>query len=252
MKRAGRGKSGRPGLSVVVPAYNEAGKIIPCLGRINRYFRGTRIPFEVILVDDGSSDKTVSEARSAFQGRRNARILACRPNRGKGFAVRRGVLASRGDTVLFLDADLSTEPSEWPKLFRRLEDGADLAIGSRKMSGARLLRHQPWWREKMGKVFTWLVRFFLVDVTDATCGFKAMRRGPARALYSVQRLDGWSFDAEVLFLARRAGMRIDEVPVVWRDNPHSKVRPVRDALLSLAGIFFIRCSAVLGLYGRKG
>ena len=250
IKNGGSARRGRPVLSVVVPAYNESGKIGPCLARLRSFFRSAGLPFEVVVVDDGSSDSTVSEARSALRGFRNGRVITCRPNRGKGYAVRRGVLASRGGRILFLDADLSTNPAEWPKLSRRLDGGADLAIGSRKMAGARLVRRQPWWREKMGKVFTWLVRFFLVDVTDATCGFKAMTRRSARALFSVQRLEGWSFDAEVLFLARRAGMRIDEVPVRWRDNPRSKVKPVRDAVLSLAGIIFIRWSALAGRYGR--
>ena len=246
--KSGGGKAGRLRLTVVIPAYNEAGKIGPCLDRIRGFLGRGRIPFEVLVVDDGSTDATVVEARQALRGFRNARIISSASNRGKGHAVRRGVMAAQGERILFLDADLSTEPGEWPKLSNRLDGGADLAIGSRKMAGARLLRRQPWWREKMGKVFTWLVRFTLVDVSDATCGFKAMMRGPARSLFSVQRLDGWSFDAEVLFLARRGGMRIDEVPVRWRDNPRSKVRPVRDALLSLAGIVFIRWSALAGRY----
>jgi dolichyl-phosphate beta-glucosyltransferase len=233
---------------VVVPAYNEGGKIGPCLSRVGSFFRRSGVPFEVLVVDDGSSDSTLAEARCALRGAANSRIIAYRPNRGKGYAVRRGVLLARGERILFLDADLSTDPSEWPKLARRLEGGADLAIGSRKMAGARLLQRQPWWREKMGKVFTALVRFLLVDVSDATCGFKAMTRRAARALFSVQRLDDWSFDAEVLFLARRAGMLIAEVPVRWRDNPRSKVRPVRDALRSLAGIASIRLFFMAGLY----
>jgi dolichyl-phosphate beta-glucosyltransferase len=116
------------------------------------------------------------------------------------------------------------------------------------MAGARLLRRQPWWRERMGKVFTWLVRRVLVDVSDATCGFKAFSRAAARALFSRARLDDWSYDAEILFIARRKGMRIDEVPVVWRDNPNSKVRVVRAALNSLRGLLRIRLNDAFGRY----
>jgi len=238
----------RPRLSVVIPAYNEGGKIGPCLTRVNAYFRRAVSSFEIVVVDDGSTDATVSEARQALRGGNCARIITSHPNRGKGYAVRRGVLASRGGRILFLDADLSTEPGEWAKLSPRLDAGADLAIGSRKMAGARLLRRQPWWREKMGKIFTWLVRRFLVDVSDVTCGFKAMTRRSARALFSIQRLNDWSFDAEVLFLAQRMGMRIDEVPVSWRDNPRSKVRPVRDAIFAMVGIASIRWSYIIGRY----
>ncbi len=233
---------------MVIPAFQEAGRIGVCVRRVSAYFRRRGRPFEVVVVDDGSTDGTASEARSAG---RPVRVIAYRPNRGKGYAVRRGVLAARGGRILFLDADLSTKPEEWPGLERRLDAGADLAIGSRKMRGARLLKRQPWWREKMGKVFTWLVRRSLVNVSDATCGFKAMTRQAGRALFSAQKLDDWSFDAEVLFLAKRAGLRVDEIPVRWKDNPRSKVRPVRDALRSLLGIVRVRLNALAGRYGRR-
>jgi dolichyl-phosphate beta-glucosyltransferase len=176
-------------------------------------------------------------------------VISYAPNRGKGCAVRKGVLAARGRRILFLDADLSTRPEEWPKLERRLDDGADLAIGSRKMAGARLVRRQPWWRERMGKVFTWLVRHFLVDVTDATCGFKGFTREAARALFARSKLDDWSYDAEILFMAGRAGIGIAEVPVAWKDNPDSKVRVASAALNALVGLLRIRWNAAVGRYG---
>jgi len=187
-------------------------------------------------------------ARRSARRFREVRVVAYPVNRGKGHAVRRGVLAARGVRILFLDADLATRPEEWPKLERRLDAGADLAIGSRKMAGARLLRRQPWWRERMGKVFTWLVRSVLVDVTDVTCGFKGFTRKAARALFMRARLDDWSYDAEILFVAWRKGMRIDEVPVRWKDNPDSKVRVVRAALNSLKGLARVRLNDALGRY----
>lgn len=237
-----------PLLSIIIPAYNERGKIAPCIRSVASWFRRRGEPIELVVVDDGSSDGTAAEARAALRGSRGGRVIACRPNRGKGFAVRTGVKAARGERILFLDADLSTLPGEWPKLKARLDLGADLAIGSRKMRGARLDRRQPWWRERMGKVFTWLVRRLLVDVSDVTCGFKAMTRRAGRALFGAQRLDDWSFDAEILFLARKRFLRVDEVPVRWKDNPRSKVRPVRDALRSLAGIARIWFYFLTGKY----
>jgi dolichyl-phosphate beta-glucosyltransferase len=233
-----------------VPAYREERRIGIACDRLARYFRKRRVRFEIIVVNDGSSDGTLAAARSAARRWREVRVISYARNRGKGGALRAGILASRGDRVLFLDADLSTRPGEWPKLERRLDRGADLAIGSRKMAGARLVRRQPLWRESMGKVFTWIVRRLLVNVSDVTCGFKALRGAVARDLFRRSRLDDWSFDAEVLYLAAKRGLRIDEVPVVWKDNPASKVRIVSATLGALAGLARIRWNDLLGRYGR--
>lgn len=237
-----------PYLSVVVPAFNEERRIGFCLGRLAEYFRKRRKRFEIIVVNDGSTDGTAAAVRIATRRVREARLVSYPVNRGKGHALRRGILASRGARVLFLDVDLSTRPEEWPKLEARLNRGADLAIGSRKMAGADLVQRQPWWRESMGKVFTWLVRKLLVRVSDVTCGFKAFRGSVARALFAVQRIDGWSYDAEILFIAERRNLRIDEVPVVWKDNPNSKVRVVQAALGALWGIARIRWNDSTGSY----
>jgi len=215
-----------PYLSVVVPAYNEERRIGYCIGRLAEYFRTRRKRFEIIVVNDGSTDGTPAVVRAAARRVREARLVSYPINRGKGHALRRGILASRGVRVLFLDVDLSTRPEEWPKLEARLNRGADLAIGSRKMAGADLVQRQPLWRESMGKVFTWLVRRLLVRVSDVTCGFKAFQGPVARSLFAAQRIDGWSYDAEILYIAERRNLRIDEVPVVWKDNPNSKVRVI--------------------------
>ncbi len=235
----------------MVPAYNEAARITETAGRLAKYFRRRRLAFEVILVNDGSRDTTGAEIVRLARRWPEVKALSYPANRGKGHALRKGILASRGARVLFLDADLSTKPEEWPKLERALAHGADLAIGSRKMRGAMLVRRQPWWRERLGKVFTWLVRRLLVRVSDATCGFKAFTGAAARDLFSRSRLDDWSFDAEVLYLAERSGYRITEVPVVWKDNPNSKVRIVGAAVGSLLGLVRIRLNDALGRYGRR-
>ncbi len=239
----------KPKLSILLPAYNEGRRIFSCVRALDRYFKRRRAGFEIVVVDDGSSDRTGAEARRAARGIRNVRVIGSRPNRGKGYALRRGVAAARGARILFLDVDLSTKPDQWPRLEARLDAGADIAIGSRKMAGANLLRRQPWWRERLGKVFTFLVRLLLVDVSDVTCGFKAFRATVAKRLFARQVLDDWSFDAEVLFLARRAGLRVDEVPVVWRDDPDSKVRLASAAIDSLKGLLKIRLNHAIGRYG---
>lgn len=237
-------------LSVVVPAYREERRIGFTVARLVKYFRSRRMRFEVIVVNDGSPDDTVGAAGSAAKRLREVRVISYARNRGKGGALRAGIAATKGSRVLFLDADLSTKPEEWPKLEKRLDRGADLAIGSRKMAGAHLVQRQPFWREAMGKVFTWIVRRLLVDVSDATCGFKALRGDAARSLFRDSVLDDWSFDAEILYLAARRGMRIDEVPVVWKDNPASKVRIVSATLGALSGLARIRLNDLLGRYGR--
>lgn len=238
----------RPYLSVVVPAYNEEGWIERCVVRLATYFRKQGRPFELIIVNDGSRDRTAAEARRAIRRIPRARVISYAANRGKGHAIRRGVLASRGAYVLFLDADLSTDPREWPKLRARLNERTPIVIGSRKMAGARLKRRQPWWRESMGKVFTWLVCITLADASDVTCGFKVFRGDVARSLFALQRMDDWSFDAEILFLARRRGLAIAEAPVVWADNTNSKVRIVSATLGALWGILRIRWNAIVGAY----
>lgn len=237
-----------PYLSIVVPAYNEEKRIGYCAGRLAEYFRKRKKRFEIVVVNDGSRDGTAAATRTAARRVREVRLVTYPVNRGKGHALRRGVLASRGSRILFLDADLSTRPEEWPKLEARLNRGTPFVIGSRKMAGANLLQHQPWWRENMGKVFTWLVRTLIVDVSDVTCGFKALEGRTGRALFAAQRIDGWSFDAEILYIARVRGIRIDEVPVVWKDNPNSKVRIVQATLGALWGILRIRWNGLTGAY----
>lgn len=235
-------------LSIVVPAYREAGRIGYTCTRLVEYFRSRKIRFELIVVNDGSPDDTAGAARAAAKRLREVRVISYAVNRGKGGALRVGMRATQGTRVLFLDADLSTKPDEWPKLERRLDRGADLAIGSRKMAGAHLVQRQPLWREAMGKVFTWIVRRVLVNVSDATCGFKALRGDVARSLFRDSVLDDWSFDAEILYLAFKRGLRIDEVPVIWKDNPASKVRIVSATVGALSGLVRIRLNDLLGRY----
>jgi glycosyltransferase involved in cell wall biosynthesis len=240
-----------PFLSVVVPAYDEAIRIPATLRAISEHFAAAPFAVELIVVDDGSSDATSSVVREVASALAlPLRLLRYQGNRGKGFALKVGVAASQGERVLFSDADLSTPIVEADRLLAEMERGFDLAIGTRKHAEARVEVHQPWLRETLGKGFTILVRLLIAPVTDATCGFKAYRGDVARDLFSHMRIFDWSFDAELLLLARRRGHRLVEVPVLWRDQTGTKVDLRRDVLRSLVGIVRIRSNDVRGRYAE--
>jgi dolichyl-phosphate beta-glucosyltransferase len=243
--------SGGRELSIVVPAYNEALRIGRTLEAISRHFAPRASACELIVVDDGSTDETAAVTRELAPSLSvPVRLLRYAPNRGKGFALKVGFAASRGDRLLFSDADLSTPIEEADRLLAALDAGADVAIGTRKRPQAQIDVHQPWLREMLGKGFTWLVRLLVVDVTDVTCGFKAYRGEAGRDLYARMRIFDWSFDAELLLVARLRGYRIAELPVRWSDQAGTKVDLRRDVLRSLAGIARIRLNAARGRYAR--
>lgn len=242
-------------LTVVVPAFDESACIEASLRAIAAHLESLRDVYptsELIVVDDGSSDDTAERARRvAAEFSARTLVLSYAANRGKGFALKVGFAASTGERILFTDADLSTPIETARSLLECIDAGADLAIGSRKRAGARVEVHQPWWRESMGKVFTRLVRLLVAEVSDATCGFKAFRGDAGRALFANLRVYDWSFDAELLHLATRRKLRIDEVPVVWRDQPGTKVRILRDATTSGIGLLRIRFNILIGRYAAS-
>ena len=214
----------RPWLSVVIPAYNEERRLPATLNAVLADLRGRRRPFEVLVADDGSSDATARLAREAGPEVRVLRLA----HRGKGAAVRDGVLASSGDLVLVTDADLSTPIEEVDLLVAALE-GCEVAIGSRNVAGARVAVRQRLDRRVMGRVFNLLVRVLLLPgLQDTQCGVKLFRRDVALAVFERCQSDGFAFDVEALSLARRLGHRVAEVPVEWRNSPDSRVRPLVD------------------------
>jgi glycosyltransferase involved in cell wall biosynthesis len=238
-----------PRLSVVIPMYNEAHRLQRSLPRLAAYFRQRPYRVELVVVDDGSSDNTVEIVREILGTGDDVCVIESKPNRGKGHAVKVGMLAARGEVALFTDADLSTPPEEMEKFWPWFERGFDVVIGSRKMKGANIERHQPLWRESMGKVFTWLTnRIATRDISDITCGFKAFKRDTAQELFSRSIIDDWSFDAEVLFIAQQHGKRIKEVPVRWHDERGTKVRILRDATRAMLGLLKIRMNGLKGVY----
>lgn len=229
-------------LSLIIPAYNEEKRIAKSLKQILQYLETQPYASEVVIVNDGSVDRTVEEVHGIYQGRDRVRILQNGKNLGKGGAVRLGILQARGEFLFFTDADLSV-PIETIGLFlTNLEEGFDLAIGTReKKYGAIVEVHQPIYREFMGRVYTCLSNRILgLNISDFTCGFKGFRREVAKEIFSRLQLKNWSFDAEILYLAQLKGYRVMEVPVTWRDSRETKVRLWRDAIASFIGLFQIR------------
>lgn len=214
-----------PDLSVIIPAYNEARRLPQHLAHVLDYLRQQYPAFELIVVDDGSTDGTGAAVQAALTGEPRARVLGYQPNSGKGYATRIGVLASRGARVVFLDADLSTPIEEVPRALAQLEQ-AEVVIGSRDLPGSDVRVKQPVYRRLASEVFKW-VRFLFVGLwrlSDTQCGFKAYRGAVARQLFALGRINRFMFDVEILYLADRAGLRIIEMPVRWEDSPGSKVR----------------------------
>jgi glycosyltransferase involved in cell wall biosynthesis len=215
-------------LSLVIPAYDEEERIGGTLAACSAYLDERGLSYEILVVDDGSRDRTCQVALES--GHPAVRLITLPQNRGKGAAVRTGVLASTGARVLFSDADLSTPIEELTKLEAELDRGAAVAIGSRGVSGADVRVHQSAPREMMGRTFNLIVRALVMGgIRDTQCGFKLFRGDVARALFAASTIDGFAFDVDILLRARRAGHRIAEVPVVWRHVEQSKVSPARDA-----------------------
>lgn len=210
-------------LSIIIPAYNEAAVIHSTIDRVVAYFKRRGEEFEVIVVDDGSSDATAQIAAERSAQYANVRVITQGTNRGKGFAVREGARAAGGEWILFLDADLSTEPEEFEKLFAHA-DTHDIVIGSRAIVGAVIVAHQPLLRELLGRILNKIIRWYIgLPFYDTQCGFKLFHRR-ARDIFEQQSIVGWLFDVELLKLALDRGYRIKEAPVVWRNDPTSAVK----------------------------
>jgi dolichyl-phosphate beta-glucosyltransferase len=208
-------------LSVVIPAFNEEQRLPGTLATILPFLRSRGETFEVVVVDDGSRDRT---ALVAGQAGPEVRVLRNPGNRGKGYSVRNGMLNAQGAWRLMSDADLSTPIEELDRLKAALSDGAEIAIASRAVSGANLEKRQSIMRETSGRLFNRLVRMLhLPGIKDTQCGFKLFSAAAARAAFTESTLDGFAFDVEALVLARRAGFKITEVPVTWRNDEQSRV-----------------------------
>ncbi|MDP2656575.1 MAG: glycosyltransferase family 2 protein [bacterium] len=218
-------------LSVVIPAYNEEASIRRTITTVADYVRTTFPDGEIIVIDDGSTDHTRDIVRS-LMSTYPLRFITHKKNKGKGAAVRTGALSAHGDYILFMDADMSTHIQEFDGLYRALVGGADIAIGSRYMNTSHVVVYQPWFRVILGRIANTIVRMMLLPrIYDTQCGFKAFTHETALILFHLQTMERWSFDVELLVLARRLGYTIVEVPITWEDSRDrkSRFRAVRDA-----------------------
>ncbi len=237
------GEQARPFLSIVIPAYNEEVRLVPTVARIKEYLAGQSYSSEILVVDNASSDRTSEVARAA-----GVEVLE-EPQRGKGAAVRTGMLAARGEQILFSDADLSTPIEEVEGLMAELQAGCDVAIASRGLPESKLPVRQPWHRELVGRAGNVLVRLVAVrGISDTQCGFKLFPRAIARRLFGAQLMTGIAFDMEILFLAQRSGMKIAEVPVTWIDSPETRFSRVWDSLDAIKDLARIRMNWIRGRY----
>jgi glycosyltransferase involved in cell wall biosynthesis len=238
----------QPVVSVVVPAFNEAGRIGDSIKKIDAFIQHSPLTFEVIVVDDGSTDNTAEIVRDCRI--KGVRLVQNYRNQGKGYTVRHGVLAASGEYVLFTDADLSAPIEELNKLLDvAINEGADIVIGSRGLDRKYIEKHQSRFREFGGKVFNLMVRAFLgLRLHDTQCGFKLFRRERSRRIFEQQTTYGFGFDPELLFLAKRNGLMIRETPVRWRHAEGSKVNFVRDSVRMFLDLVRIRWNAIIGRY----
>ena len=239
-------------LSVVIPVYNEAARIPATLRQVADYLHSRPEPSEFLVVDDGSTDETADIVEQHCRDDRMVRLIRQRENRGKGFAVRNGVMSAQGDSILFTDADLSAPIAEAPRLLDALGSGYDVAIGSRGLKPEWIGVHQSQLRENSGKFFNlWLRLVTGLPFRDTQCGFKAFRRDAARRIFPLQTIDGFGFDAELLYIARKLGYRTLETPVHWAHSEGTKVRMMRDGLRMAADLFTIRWNDLRGMYSER-
>ena len=243
-------KAGQLYLSLIIPAFNEEARIGKSLDRILSFLQRQSYSSEVIIVDDGSQDRTSELVRESLGKDSRIRIYQQSQNLGKGEAVKKGMLLGKGEYLFFSDADLSVPIETLPDFLTHLENQFDVAIGTRQIAGAAIEVHQPFYREFLGKMYTRLTNWILglQRVSDFTCGFKGFRRQAAQYLFSRQRLMSWGFDAEIIYLAQLKGYRVREVPVTWRDDRATKVRLCRDSFRSFIELLQIRIYDAQGKY----
>ncbi len=237
-------------LSVVIPAWNEERRIVPSLEAAAPVLHRLVSEHEIVVVDDGSTDRTLEAARACCEATgQRFRGIRLERNTGKGGAVQRGMLEASGRYALFCDADRSTPMEALADFLPHMQVDLPVLIGTRKSREAHIDRHQPWLRETMGKGFTALAQALIgVQVTDFTCGFKLFRRDAAQQIFMRQTVHDWSFDAEILFLAGALGYPIREVPVTWTNDEDTRVRLLRDTWNSLQGLLRIRRQKRAGIY----
>lgn len=230
-----------PYLAVIVPAYNEEARLLPALNGLHDYYSRQPYSYSVTVVCDGCTDSTVQIVDDFSSQHPAFCSLSYSPNRGKGFAVRYAILRAKGEYILFCDADLATPPEETAKLLAAIQNGADVAIGSRPLQTSKLEIRQPFYREMLGRTFNRAVQLLAIKgIQDTQCGFKLFKAAAAREVFARCQLNGFSFDIEALLVARDLGYTITEIPIRWRHQDGSKVSLVRDGLKMLRDLVLLR------------
>jgi dolichyl-phosphate beta-glucosyltransferase len=235
--------------SIILPAYNESARITATLDKILAHATERGWNVEVIVVNDGSSDTTAEIVLEYAKKHATLRLLENPGNRGKGFSVRNGMLHAKGDVLLFSDADLSSPIEEADKLFAAIVEGADIAIGSRWIDSRLQIRRQPLYRRLFGRIFNLALRLVLgLQFKDTQCGFKAFTRRSAQAIFPQQKIERWGFDPELLYLARKFGFTVSEVPVAWSHREGTRIHPLRDGIRMFGELLRVRWYALKGDY----
>ena len=240
-----------PTYSIVIPAYNESARIGATLEKVLKYLTDQDLSAEVIVVNDGSKDNTAEIVRRYASADRRLHLLENPGNRGKGYSVRSGMLYASGDLLLFTDADMSAPIEEAAKLFEAIAAGADVAIGSRWLRAELQTQRQSWLRQVLGRAFNLLPHLILgLNYKDTQCGFKAFTRTAAQRVFTRQRIERWGFDPELLFLAKKSGLHVAEVPVTWAHSEGTRIRPLQDGTAMVMEMFKIRGYALSGKYAK--
>jgi dolichyl-phosphate beta-glucosyltransferase len=241
-----------PQYSIVIPAYNEAARIPATLEAVATCVRARGWSAEIVVVDDGSRDRTADVVRAFAAAHPEVRLLQNPGNHGKGYSVRNGLLRSLGEVVMFTDADLSAPIEEADRLFAAIARGADIAIGSRWLERSRQTIRQPLYRRFFGRCFNAVTRAIMgLPFADTQCGFKAFTRAAAQTVCQLQTIDRWGFDPEILFIALKRGYRIEEVPVSWAHDERTRISYLKDGVRMLEDIAIVRWNALRGRYGRE-
>ena len=241
-----------PYLSIVIPAYNESARIELTLERVMSCVDDQHWDAEVLVVDDGSTDDTSIIVQRWMQHYPRLHLVQNPGNRGKGYSVRNGLLQAAGEVVMFTDADLSAPMEEAELLLAAINNGADVAIGSRWMDRTRQTIHQPLYRQFFGRCFNAITRTVMgLPFNDTQCGFKAFRRTAAQIVFRLQRIERWGFDPEILFIARKLHYAIREVPVTWGHDERSRISYLKDGLKMLEEIAHIRFNSFIGRYDEE-
>lgn len=241
----------QPSISVIIPAYNEERRLTSTLETVYRYLKDRGAPFEILVIDDGSLDHTDDVVEDFGNGREEVRLISYHPNRGKGYAVKLGMLAARYELMLFDDADGSSPIAELAQLERAIDEGCDIAIGSRNLPKAGKKVKASLSRKYIGNTFNFIVQSLLLPgINDTQCGFKLFKRASARDIFSVSQIDGFAFDVELLYIARLRGYKVAEIAIDWTNVAGSKVNVMIDSPKMLLDVVGIAAGAAFGRYRK--